>query len=52
MNLLHQGLTCNINANQLYEQSLKEGITNFEEYPEWIEEKINEATVSLSTNNT
>lgn len=42
MNMYGQGLLCNVNANTLYEQSVTEGITNFEEYPDWINEKMSE----------
>ncbi len=46
MNLYVQGLTCNANAHQLFEKANGEGIS-FEEYPDWITEKMNEMAIPL-----
>eukprot|EP01114_Cavostelium_apophysatum_P016487 TRINITY_DN4700_c0_g1_i4.p1 TRINITY_DN4700_c0_g1~~TRINITY_DN4700_c0_g1_i4.p1 ORF type:complete len:1712 (-),score=613.88 TRINITY_DN4700_c0_g1_i4:86-5185(-) len=37
MNLLNQGRSCNANAEQLYEQAISEGITNYEDFAEYVD---------------
>jgi len=40
MNLYNQGLSCNVNADILYEQAMSEGVINFEDYPEFIDTRM------------
>eukprot|EP01117_Protostelium_nocturnum_P014748 TRINITY_DN5644_c0_g1_i1.p1 TRINITY_DN5644_c0_g1~~TRINITY_DN5644_c0_g1_i1.p1 ORF type:complete len:2035 (-),score=923.82 TRINITY_DN5644_c0_g1_i1:31-6135(-) len=47
MNFSNNGFQCNINANQLYEDALSDGITHYEEFADYIDEKFSENAVAM-----
>lgn len=40
MNLLNSGRSCNVNAESLYEQAISEGVTNYDDYPDFIDNHL------------
>lgn len=47
MNLVGQGLTCQANFEELYEQAMMQGISHPDEFPDWIVERLNQLAVPL-----
>eukprot|EP01119_Soliformovum_irregulare_P009831 TRINITY_DN2369_c0_g1_i1.p1 TRINITY_DN2369_c0_g1~~TRINITY_DN2369_c0_g1_i1.p1 ORF type:complete len:1807 (+),score=664.88 TRINITY_DN2369_c0_g1_i1:153-5573(+) len=47
MNLTAMGMTCNLSVSQLLDEANQENVTDYEDYPDWINTKMTDSAVPI-----